>query len=62
VGVIDDDLADRMVSLAGARNVIVHLYAEVDDEVLARAVQDGGLDDLSRFAAAVAALTEGSGP
>ncbi|MDN5750321.1 MAG: hypothetical protein L0H64_17720 [Pseudonocardia sp.] len=34
----------------------MHLYAEVDDERLARAVRDGGLDDLSAFAARVAAL------
>lgn len=55
-GVLDRPLADRMVALAGARNLIVHLYAEVDDERLARAVREGGLDDLSAFAAAVAAL------
>ena len=55
-GVLDSALAERMVALAGARNLIVHLYAEVDDERLARAVRDGGLDDLSAFAAAVAAL------
>lgn len=56
VGVLDDGLADRMVALAGARNLIVHLYAEVDDDRLARAINDGGLDDLSAFAARVAAL------
>ncbi|MDN5915259.1 MAG: DUF86 domain-containing protein [Pseudonocardia sp.] len=59
-GVLDPTLAERMVALAGARNVIVHLYIEVDDELLARAVHDGGLDDLAAFATAVAALaTEG---
>jgi uncharacterized protein YutE (UPF0331/DUF86 family) len=56
VGVLDDGLADRLVALAGTRNVIVHLYAEVDDDRLARAVRDGGLDDLSSFAARIAAL------
>ena len=56
VGVLDEDLAGRMVALAGARNLIVHLYAEVDDERLARAVRDGGLDDLSAFAATIAGL------
>lgn len=55
-GVLDGGLADRMVSLAGARNLIVHLYAEVDDDRLARAVREGGLDDLSAFAARIAAL------
>jgi uncharacterized protein YutE (UPF0331/DUF86 family) len=56
VGVLDAELAQRMAALAGARNLIVHLYAEVDDERLARAVRDGGLDDLSAFAARIAAL------
>ena len=56
VGVLDAELAGRMVALAGARNLIVHLYAEVDDERLARAVREGGLDDLSAFAAAIASL------
>lgn len=54
-GVLDRGLADRMVALAGARNLIVRLYAEVDDARLARAVREGGLDDLSAFAAAIAA-------
>lgn len=56
VGVLGDDLADRMVALAGARNLIVRLYAEVDDDRLARAVRVGGLDDLSAFAVRIAAL------
>lgn len=41
----------------GARNLIVHLYAEVDDERLARSVREGGLDDLRDFAARIAVLT-----
>ncbi len=61
VGVLDGALAERMVSLAGARNLIVHLYAEVDDQRLASAISDGGLDDLSAFAARIAALTEAAG-
>lgn len=60
VGVLDDGLADRLVSLAGARNLIVHLYAEVDDARLAGYVSGGGLDDLSAFAARVAALVAAS--
>jgi uncharacterized protein YutE (UPF0331/DUF86 family) len=56
VHVIDGTLADRLVALAGARNLIVHLYAEVDDERLARSIRNGGLDDLSAFAARIAAL------
>ena len=50
-----------MVALAEARNLIVHLYAEVDDERLARAVREGGLDDLSAFATRIAALVDGEG-
>ncbi len=56
VGVLDDGLADRLVALAGTHNLIVHLDAEVDDDRLARAVRDGGLDDLSAFATRIAAL------
>lgn len=55
--ILDADLAAALVDLAGARNAIVHLYAEVDDERLRRAVQEEGrLDDLERFAAAIAGL------
>lgn len=56
VGVLDGHLAERMVALAGIRNLIVHLYAEVDDDRLARAVRHGGLDDLSTFATRIAGL------
>lgn len=59
VGVLDEELAGRMVALAGARNLIVHLYAEVDDDRLAQAVREGGLDDLDRFAVRVARLAAG---
>jgi uncharacterized protein YutE (UPF0331/DUF86 family) len=55
-GVLDEALAMRMVALAGARNLIVHLYAEVDDERLAKAVREGGLDDLDAFARRIARL------
>ena len=55
--VIDDGLADRLVALSGARNVIAHLYAEVDDDRLATSIREGGLDDLDAFARAVARLT-----
>lgn len=55
-GILGEELADRMVALAGARNVIVHLYAEVDDELLSRTIRHGGLDDLDAYAAAIAGL------
>ncbi len=60
--VLDSGLAERLVSLAGARNLIVHLYAEVDDDRLAEAVEEGGLDDLSDYAAAIASLVPGDPP
>ncbi len=56
-GVIDPPLAERLRALAGLRNRLVHLYAEVDDALVHRALRDG-LDDLERFARAVAALVE----
>lgn len=55
VGVLEDALAGRLVALAGTRNVIVHLYTEVDDDRLASAVR-GGLEDLDAFATRIAAL------
>ena len=39
------------------RNLIVHLYAEVDDERVADDVA-GGLDDIERLARVVAGLAE----
>ena len=54
--VIETHLSTRLRDLAGARNVIAHLYAEVDDERLARSLVEGGLTDLSAFARAIASL------
>lgn len=54
-GVIDPDLASRMRALAGQRNLLVQLYGEVDDALVHAFLQDG-LDDLDRFASALAAL------
>ena len=51
-GVLARDLADSLVRAVGFRNVLVHEYAEVDDErVLA---QLGRLDELRAFIGAVA--------
>lgn len=60
-GVLDLALSERMVALAGARNLIVHLYAEVDDDRLALSIRQGGLADLSAFAARVASLATDDG-
>lgn len=55
--VVDSELASRMRALAGQRNLLVHLYGEVDDALVHASLQDG-LDDLDRFARTVAALLE----
>jgi uncharacterized protein YutE (UPF0331/DUF86 family) len=51
--VLDPDLADRLRSLAGLRNRLVHLYDDVDDALVQEALQ-AGLPDLDSFAQAVA--------
>ena len=51
-GVIDADLSDRLEAMARFRNLLVHLYAEVDN----RRVHDflnGDVKDLDSFAAAL---------
>lgn len=57
---IDRDLAGRLRALAGLRNLLVHLYDDVDDDRVAREVQRG-LPDLALFAETVAALLEEPG-
>lgn len=56
-GVIDAALAARMRALASQRNLLVHLYGEVDDALVHASLQEG-LDDLDRFAGAIAALLD----
>jgi len=46
---LDDDLAEQLASAARMRNVLVHGYLEVDDNVVWDALDH--LDDLRRFAA-----------
>ncbi len=53
-GMLDRDLARRMMGWAGLRNVLAHQYAAVDMARIA-ATLAGELDDLDAFAAAVAA-------
>jgi uncharacterized protein YutE (UPF0331/DUF86 family) len=45
---LDGDLAERLASAAGMRNVLVHGYLEVDDEIVWEAFDH--LDDLRQFA------------
>jgi len=53
-GVLDAATADALGRAAGLRNVVAHVYAEVDPALLFTAATDG-LDDLDRFARQVAA-------
>lgn len=56
-GVITEDLAGRLRALAGLRNLLVHLYDEVDDDRVAREAR-AGLDDVSALSQAVAGLLQ----
>jgi uncharacterized protein YutE (UPF0331/DUF86 family) len=46
---LDPQLADRLATAAGMRNILVHDYLEVDDDAVWEAL--GRLDDLRQFAA-----------
>ena len=56
-GAIDPALADRMRALAGLRNRLVHVYERVDDRIVHDSLQ-AGLEDLSKYAQAMARLVE----
>lgn len=58
--VLGEGLADRLRALTGLRNRLVHLYEEVDDALVHRAIRDG-LGDLDAFARAVAGFVEAQG-
>jgi len=51
-GIISQELAAHLASAVGLRNVLVHLYREVDLEILAEAATTD-LEDLRRFAKAI---------
>jgi uncharacterized protein YutE (UPF0331/DUF86 family) len=46
--VIERGLADRLMAMARFRNVLVHLYADVDDERVLRILRES-LTDVDRF-------------
>jgi uncharacterized protein YutE (UPF0331/DUF86 family) len=56
-GMLDADLASRLGSAVGLRNVLVHQYVKVDLERLVPMIRDG-LGDLRAFAAAAASWLE----
>jgi len=49
IGVLPADLAQKLVGMAGFRNVLVHLYLEVDLQRVYRYLQEN-LDDFETFA------------
>lgn len=51
-GVLDGDLAERLESMARFRDLLVHIYAEVDDRRVHSFLADD-LQDLGRFAPAI---------
>lgn len=54
-GLIGQELAERLEEWMGFRNVLVHLYLDIDHARTWAFIQDD-LEDLDRFAAAMAAL------
>lgn len=48
VGLLPEDLAGRLADAAGLRNVIVHMYDEIDYEIVAASVGDA-LTDFADF-------------
>jgi len=57
-GVISSTVADRMVEMAGFRNVLAHEYAQIDDERVFDHLQD--VEHFRRFAQEIAEFTQGS--
>lgn len=55
-GHVDRDLGDRLAAAAGQRNVLVHMYLDIDDREVFAALDR--LDDLRRFAGAAQSLAD----
>lgn len=51
---LDADLADRLAAMARFRNLLVHVYAEVDDRRVHGYMRDE-LEDIERFVSAILA-------
>lgn len=56
-GVLGPELASQMRKLAGLRNLLVHLYEEIDDRIIFESL-GRDLDDLSQYAQAIAFLLD----
>lgn len=57
-GLIPEDLAGRLADAAGMRNVLVHLYEEIDYEIVAASI-DRAADDFREFFRIFQARLEG---
>jgi uncharacterized protein YutE (UPF0331/DUF86 family) len=55
-GHLDDELAQRLANAARLRNILVHLYLDIDDREVFGALQN--LDDLREFARIVQGLAD----
>jgi uncharacterized protein YutE (UPF0331/DUF86 family) len=52
LGIIDDDLATRLMRMSRFRNLLVHLYARVNDGEVHRVIRED-LGDLERYLTSV---------
>jgi len=57
LGVFPEELATKVASMIGMRNVLVHMYLDVDLSLVHRMLQDN-LDDFNQFAGYVDAYLE----
>ena len=60
-GVVDADLARRMAGWAGLRNLLVHLYLQIDHERLYE-ILTGDLDEIEAFATALIRFVDSHTP
>lgn len=58
IGVLPGDFADKFAPAAGFRNILVHMYAEIDVERVYLYLQRD-LEDIEKFAVFVARYLEG---
>lgn len=56
-GLLDRALAERLASAAGFRNILVHQYDDVSDDLVLKNITDGRAD-LRAFAAVIATLAD----
>lgn len=56
-GIIDEELAQRMKGMVNFRNILVHEYLEIDDEIVHRNLTQN-LSDFDRFAQSIIGYLE----